>query len=238
MAATTVQNIVDQCRKHLLEQTARLWTDAELGILVNDGLRDLWRAILQTSQDYIATIDTTNVSYAASGDTTLTGVPSDTSIVIMIEPRVLTTFPNLHYRPKRYTHADFNAARSQDAINPEGGLTVWYAPVGAGAPTGAGPNIHVSPKLNQQVLLTFMYVPTLAEVALATALPLPGECDAALVNYTTAYALAKASEKQEPHGMWLQLYSTEKDTILEAISPRTDDEEEVTEAFFELEWPG
>lgn len=233
--STTIQTLVDISRRHLLEATAKFWTDAELVALANRGIRDLWRAIQDNYQDYFLTVDTTLVSMAASTGT-LNGVPADVSIVRGIEARTLTAYPSLHFRPKNYTHADFQTARAQSAIDPVNGGTIWYAPVGAGAPVGA-PTIYVAPQVNSEVLLRFIYVPTFAEKAIGDTNPIPGESDQAIIAWIVAYARAKEREDRAPDEGWLGVYATEKKNILVALTPRQQDEEDVAEAFFEPYWP-
>ncbi len=232
--ATTIQTLVDISRRHLLEATAKFWTDAELVALANRGIRDLWRAINDNYQDYFLTVDVTNVSQASSA-TTLTGVPADVSIVRGLEPRVLTDFPNLHYFPKSITHPDFMAARSMTAQNPTNGGVVWYHIAGAGGPIAA-PTIYVAPLLTTAVPLRLTYVPTISELAIGGTNPIPGESDNALIAWVVAYARAKEREDRQPDPGWLSVYATEKTNILVSLTPRQTDEPEVAEAFFEQYW--
>ncbi len=232
--STTIQTCVDIARRHLLEASASFWTDAELVALGNRGIRDLWRAINDNYQDYFLTIDATNVSQAASGST-LTGVPADVAIVRGIEPRTLSSYPNLHFRPKSYNHPDFQAARANAGINPTDGGTIWYHIMGAGAPVAA-PTIQVAPILTAAVPLRLTYVPTIAEKVIGDANPIPGESDNALVAWMVAYGRAKEREDRSPDPGWLAVYGTEKQNILVSLTPRQTDEEEVVEALFEMWW--
>lgn len=232
--ATTIQTIVDIARRHLLETTASFWTDAELVALANRGIRDLWRAINDNYQDYFLTNDASNVSMAASSST-LTGVPADVGIVRAIEPRVLTTYPTLHFRPKNYTHPDFMAARSMDAQDPSFGGTVWWHVVGAGGPVAA-PTIYVAPQLTIAVDLRLVYVPIIAEKVIGNDNPIPGESDNALVAWVVAFARAKEREDRSPDPAWSAIYSTEKQNILISLTPRQTDEDDIAEALFEGYW--
>ena len=65
------------------------WTDDELLDKLIDAAKDMWAAILDTYGDHYLTVDVTNVSLAASA-TSLTGVPTDTFRVHLIEPRDTT----------------------------------------------------------------------------------------------------------------------------------------------------
>lgn len=232
--ATTVQTILDIARRHLVETSASFWTDAELIALMNRGMRDLWRAINDNYQDYFLTVDVTNVSLAADG-TTLTGVPSDVSIVRGIEPRVLSTYPDLLFRPKNYNHPEFIGARAQPAFNPSEGGVIFYAIGGAGGPVAA-PTIYVAPAITSAVPLRLIYIPVLTEKVAGDNNPIPGESDNALVCWTVAYARAKEREDRAPDPEWLTLYGTEKTNLLVSLTPRQHDEEEVTEAVFEPYW--
>jgi len=232
--ATTLQTIVDISRRHLVETSASFWTDAELVALANRGIRDLWRAINDNYQDYFFTNDATNVSMAASTGT-LTGVPTDVGIVRGLEPRVLTDYPDLIFKPKNYNHPDFIAARARGDIAPSTGGVIWYHPVGAGGPVDA-PTIYVAPTLTAAVLMRLIYVPVITEKVAANDNPIPGESDNALVCWTVAYARAKEREDRSPDPEWLVLYGTEKTNILVSLTPRQVDEEEVAEALFEPWW--
>jgi hypothetical protein len=232
--ATTLQTIVDITRRHLNEPTASFWSDNELVALCNRGIRDLQRAINDDFQDYFLTVDATNVSQAANA-LTLTGVPADVGIVRGLEPRVLTTFPTLHYRPKNYVHPDFMAARSMAAFSPDLGGTIWWSVAGAGGPVAA-PTIYVAPALSTAVLLRLIYTPTIAELAIGGTNPIPGESDNALVAWTVAYAMAKQREDQSPDPGWLAVYGTEKQNILVSLTPRQTDEDDIAEALFEQYW--
>jgi hypothetical protein len=233
--ATTVATLLTRIRQRLRESSAAFWTDAELIAILNGGTSDLWRAINDNFQDYFLTVDATNVSQAAS-TATLTGVPTNVSIVRGIEPRVLSNFPSLHYRPKTYNHPDFQAARAMSAQDPSLGGVVFYAIAGAGGPVAA-PTIYVAPLLSSAVPLRLTFVPTLTPLDdSADENPIPGESDNALVAWGVAYALAKESDDNMPHAGWLGIYASEKTNLLTFLTPRQTDEDDVAEAIFENLW--
>lgn len=233
--ATTVQSIVTQVRRHLRESAEVFWSDDELVDIVNRGIRDLFRAINDNYQNYFVTVDASSVTHPASSDE-LSGVPADVGIVRGIEPADLGTYNALFYKPKDYNHFDFQTARSQSqTMDPAQGATIWYAVMQAGAPVGA-PTIKVAPQLSSAVTLRLTYVPALADVVLADNNPIPGESDQALINWTVAYARAKEKPDSLPDAGWLQLYATEKQSILISLTPRQTDEEDLAEAIFEDLW--
>jgi hypothetical protein len=91
--ATLLSAIETQARRHMLEATARFWSSAELIDIINLGIKDLWGAIIDLNQEHFLTVDITNVSLAADG-TSLTGVPTDTFRVHLIEPLDTTATPS------------------------------------------------------------------------------------------------------------------------------------------------
>lgn len=235
--ATALSSLETQVRRHLNEATASFWSSAELIDLLNKGIKDLWRAILDLHQEHFFTRDATNVSLAAASATTLTGVPSDLFRVILIEPRDLSdTSSNvgLQFTPKDYNHPDFIAARSMSAVSPSQ-REVFYAVSGAGSPVAA-PTIYTAPKLDAAVNLTLVYIPSVADKVAANDNPIPGESDLALIAWTVAYARAKEREDRMPDAEWLSIYSTEKASILTALTPRSDQEPDVVEGLFEEYW--
>lgn len=232
--STTIQVIVDQARRHLLETTARFWTDAEMVAICNRGIRDLKRAIDDNYQDYFLTIDATNVSLAAS-TSTLTGVPADVGVIRGIEPRVRSSYPQLVFFARDYMHADFANARARSAFDPTQGGTIYWRATGAGGPVAA-PSVQIAPQVSSAVPLRLVYVPTIAEKIISDVNPIPGESDMALIAWTVAYALAKQTEPAEPDPGWLKIYGTEKQSILVSITPRQTEDEDLAEAIFEEYW--
>lgn len=231
MAVTTLANIILlKVRPALMELTARFWTDAELLDILNDGVKDLWGAILDVHGDHFITVDATNVSLAASG-TSLTGVPADCFRVQTIEPRDLTetgAANSLVFVPRNYKDPSFAAARGLSAQDPSSVTVVYYHITGVGAPAAA-PVIYTAPILNTAVLLRFVYNPT---AVTTTNNPIPGESDNALKAWTIAFARAKEREDRMPDPGWLATYATEKSHLLTRLTPRQEQEPEVVEDFF------
>lgn len=230
--ATAISSIVSQARIHLLETTASFWTDAELLDLCRKGAYDLWGAILDLHQEHFLTIDVTNVSMAANA-TSLTGVPADTFRVHLIEPRDLTgSTRNVYFQPRDYNHADFQAARASSAVDPTGGLTIYYCLIGAGSPVAA-PTVKVAPALTSALTLTFVYVPGITIADAAASNPIPGESDQALINWIVAFARAKERDDRMPDPEWLALYATEKTNLKIRLTPRQTQEPEYVQGMFE-----
>jgi hypothetical protein len=232
--ATLLSSLTTIVRRYLNEPTANFWSDAELVDHMNSAIKDLWRALNDNYQDYFITNDATNVSQAASA-TTLTGVPSDVSIVRGIEPRDLQTYGGIKYECLNYMHPKFQSARSASSVDPLQGGIIYFWTTGAGGPVAA-PTIYVAPALSSALPLRFIYVPVLAAVAGGGANPIPGESDHALVAWTVAHALAKRKESQTPDAEWISIYGTEKAHILTSATPRQTQDDEFAEALFEPWW--
>ncbi len=231
---TTIQTIVTRARRaHLQEVVPRFWTDDELlGHAIN-GTKDLWRAVKDLYQDYFRTIDDTNVSIAA-GASILTGVPDDVVTVLGIEPRVPATRPVV-FVYKDYLHRDFIAARAQGSLDPSQRAVIFYDVDGAGGNAGAT-NVRIAPGVTSQLLLTLIYVPTLADVALVDNNPIPGESDLAIEYWIAAHAIPKQKGENQPDAGFMASYEVEKQKILTGATPRDESDVEVAEAFFESEW--
>lgn len=232
--STTLQSLLTSARVHLIETTARFWSDAELLSHAALGVRDLWKALKDTNQDYFLTIDETNVSMAADSGV-LTGVPADVSIVRGIEPRSNSTVVDVFFRPKNYTHPDFALARRAPAQEPSG-LRIWYHATQAGAPVAA-PTIYVAPKITAALPVALAYIPTIGSLTTASTNPIPGETDQAVICWIVAWARAKEREDRTPDPEWLALYATEKANLVISATPRQEDEPKIVEAMFETEWP-
>jgi len=212
----------------------RFWSSEELVSHFNNAIKDLWKAIIDLHQEHFQTIDTTNVSQAADAET-LTGVPSDVFRVLLIEPRDTTsggTFRDILYRPKKYNHADFINARSRETLNPVVGGCVLYDLSQSGAPIAA-PTVHVAPKTSTEIMLRFVYIPTVATKVAADNNPIPGESDNALIAWCVAYARAKEREDRMPDANWLAIYANEKKNTLTPLTPRQEQEEEVVDDLFD-----
>ena len=234
--ATLLSAIETQARRHLLEETAAFWTSAELIAIINKGIKDLWRDVVDLKEEHFLTVDATNVSMAASTGT-LTGVPAGVHKVYVIEPRVLTSSgsnPGLYFERREYHHPDFQNARGQSAVDPTNSV-IFYAVTGAGAPVAA-PTVYVAPQVTSAVNLTFAYVPVLADLSSSGDVPIPGEADSALIAWTVAFARAKERDDRSPDPNWLAIYATEKAHLLQSLGLRDYSKETVIDAFFSQYW--
>lgn len=231
--ATAVSTLVTNARTTLLESTASFWTDAELIVYANDAFKDLWAAIIDLYQDHIVTIDDTNVTLPAS-TSLLSGVPTDVFRVVMIQPRILgesSSNPGLVFQPRTLTHPDFVQAQAARAVTPRYNV-IYYAVINAGAPVGA-PSIKIAPQVTTAVNLSLWYNQVLATKAAGDDNPIPGESDKAVEEYIIAFARAKEREDRSPDPEHLSIYATEKRKLLSALTPRSVQEPEVVEAFFQ-----
>jgi hypothetical protein len=237
--ATTISTIIATCRTRMLETTAGFWTDAELLGHAQNGVTDLWGAILDLHQEHFLTIDETTMSLATSG-TSLSGVPADVFRIHTIEPRDLTetnAARGITFAPRDFNHPDFVGARGMAAQSPSN-QTVYFAIVGAGAPVAA-PTIRVAPllTLSTSLLLRVAYVPTITLSSASVANPIPGSSDGALENWIMAHALGKQSGGQlVPEPGFLMLYATDKKNLLTRLTPRQTVEPDYAEAFMEEYW--
>ncbi len=231
--ATLLSAIETNVRKDLKEATATFWTSAELIQHMNDGIQNLWGAIIDLFEEHYLTIDESNVSLAADS-TSLTGVPSDTFRVHLIEPRDTTSAgdaPNTLFIPKEYNGPEFSNARSLGSQDPRAGLKIYYQVHGAGYPVGT-PTVTTAPKISSALTLRFVYVPGIGAKSSSDSNPIPGQADKAIHAYTMAFALAKEQEDKMPHPGWLQIFKTEKDSVLQRLTPRQTQEPLVVEDFF------
>lgn len=225
--ATALSSIESQAREHLKETTASFWSSAELIAIINKGIKDLWGAIIDLHQEHYITVDASNVSLAAS-TASLTGVPTDVFRVLLIEPRDTTTTPgrSIVFTPRDYNSPEFINARSRTAVDPSGGLEIFYAITQAGAPVGA-PTILIAPQISSALNLRLVYVPVIATKVAGDDNPIPGESDQALINWCVAWARAKEREDRSPDPAWLAAYSTEKGAMLTRLTPRQTQEPDV-----------
>ena len=237
--ATLLSSIETQVRRHLDESTASFWSSAELVDIMNAGIRDLWRDIVDLKEEHFLTIDTTNVTLAAD-TATLTGVPADVHKVYLIEALDTSDSSDnygLIFKPLDYNSVNFQSARSQSDISPRGAV-IYYAVTGAGAPTGSSSTvIYVAPQVSTAVSLRFCYVPVLAAKTTSDNVPIPGEADNALIAWTIAYARAKEREDRAPDGNWLGIYSTEKQHLMQSLGVRQLQEPKYVHGMFEEYWP-
>lgn len=233
---TQISTIVSKARKRLIEPTASFWTDDELRDICIDGVKDLWRDIVDLKQEHYLVFNTTDVYFPAQSDR-LAGVPADVHKVYMLEPVDTTsnsTNVGLTFQPLDYNHKDFIRSRTVDAIEPTNS-SIYYAISGQGAPVNS-PVIKCAPKVNSDVRINFVYVPTLGPLSENSAVPIPGEADNALVAWTVAYARAKEREDRAPDSGWLGIYATEKQHLLQSLGLREYQEPSVAIALFEEYW--
>lgn len=220
----------------LIEPQANFWSSIELQSLINLGIKDLWRDIVDLKQEHYLTIDNTNVSLPASSSTLL-GVPNDVHKVYMIEPRDLlenATSRGLIFEPRDYNSDVFQSARAVSPMTPMNGV-IYYAIIKQGAPVGP-PEVRVAPQISAAIDISFCYVPTLATLPPSGIVPIPGEADNALVAWTVAFARAKEREDRSPDPNWLMVYKTEKAHLLESLGLRQYQAPTYVDAIFEQMW--
>lgn len=238
--ATLLSAIETQARRHLIETTANFWSSAELIDIANNGITDLWGAILDLYQEHYLTIDTTNVTYTAEAEV-LGAIPSDVFRVFLIEPKDSTqlgAYRLLQFVPRDYNSPDFRAARALPSVNPLQEQTIFYALSGAGAPVGA-PTVLIAPKLSVNLpagSIRFAYNQAIPAKVAGDANPIPGGSDQALINWIVAYARAKEREDRSPDPNWITAYATEKQNILTRLTPRQTQEPEIVEPIFGSLW--
>lgn len=236
--ATQISTIETLARRHLLETTASFWASAELVDIIIAGIKDLWRDTVDLKQEHYLTIDASNV-YLSADTATLSGVPTDVHKVYLIEPRDATSGSSnegLAFQPLDYNHKIFRQARASSSVDPTNNI-IYYAITGQGAPVNA-PVIQVAPQTTAQVLLRFVYVPTISSLTSTSLVPIPGEADNALVAWTVAYARAKEREDRSPDPNWISVYSTEKGHLLQSLGVRQYQELQYVDALYEEYWGG
>lgn len=232
---TTLGTLETQVRINLNAPAATdlFWTSAEIIFWLNQGSKDLWRKLKDLYQKHHYTIDQTNVSLAASSNA-LTGVPADLHDVYFLRARVPSSYPSLRFVPKDYGSLEFEAALALSAQDSTQVGVIYYDIVGQGAPVQA-PTIKVAPQVNTAILLELGYVPTIGSQTSGQNNPIPGESDAALIAYATAWARSKERPDKQPDPGWLGVYGTEAENLMVAMAPRQLQEPEVVVGMFE-EW--
>lgn len=235
--ATKIYTIERLARQRLDEPNPRFWSSDEITSIVIAGIKDLWREVVNLKQEYFLTIN--EDAELIAGDSTLTNMPSDVHKVYLIEPLDGTSSSSnvgLQFSPLDYNHPKFMAARNSDAIDPSNGL-IYYAIHDAGSPVGE-PTIRVAPTVTSTVPLRFVYIPSISStLGASSAVPIPGDCDNALVAWTVAYARAKERDDRAPDANWLQIYGGEKTRLLNSLGLRQLQEREVVDPLFEDFWP-
>lgn len=223
-------------RQRLNEPIPRYWSSDELVGIIGDGIRDLWRDIVDLKQEHFLVVNTTDVSYGVSA-TQLSGVPVDVHKVYLMEPRSVTSNSanqGLQFVPLPYNHIRFQRARSMDPVTPSN-ETIYYEITSQGAPVNA-PAILCAPKVTSAVNISLSYVPTLGTLRGDDVVPIPGEADNALIAWTVAYARAKERDDRAPDPSWLAIYGTDKQHLLESLGVRQYQEPTYVEAQFEDYW--
>lgn len=231
--ATTLAQIESLARLRLEEPVARFWSSAELTGIIVAGIKDLWRSIVELKQEHFLTINEDDVTLPAS-TSALAGVPTDVHKIYLIEPldgSDESSNLGLEFDPMDYNNREFRVARNLAAIDPTDAV-IYYATITAGAPVGA-PVIKVAPQVTTAVDLRFVYVPTISStLATGDNVPIPGDCDNALVAWTIAYARAKERDDRAPDPSWFATYKGEKDRILQSLGVRNVQEPEYVDAMF------
>lgn len=227
--ATTLAEIETLTRLRLDEVTARFWSSTELQGIITAGIKDLWRDVANLKQEHFLTIDEDNVTLEAD-TSTLTGVPNDVHKIYLIE--ALDTDSLLDFVPLEYNHPTFQAARQLDAVASTGNDVIYYAVIAAGSPVGA-PSVYVAPQIDAEIELRFVYVPTIGTLTSASDVPIPGDCDNALVAWTVAYARAKERDDRAPDPLWLSTYKGEKDRLVNSLGVRQLQEPLIVDALFQ-----
>ncbi len=235
--ATLLSSLETKARRRLIETTASFWSSQDLIDIINEGIKDLWGAIIDLHQEHFMTVDETTMSLAASA-TSVTGVPSDMFRVLIIEPRDTSSTGsqrNVIFVPRDYNSEEFINARSMDTQNPTSPLSIYYTVTQPGPPSGTA-TILVAPKLSSALNLRIAYIPTQAAVAAGGNNPIPGESDNALIAWCIAYARSSEREDRSPDPNWLAVYATEKQSIITRLTPRQEQEPEIVPAMFESLW--
>lgn len=230
--STLLSTIITNARTTLLESSASFWSDAELLAHANKAIKDLWKSTIDLYQDHIVTIDSTNMTISASSST-ISGVPTDLFRIQMIQPRILgasSSNPGLIFKPRNLRSPDFVSAQAVAPIVPRYQV-IYYAVINAGAPVGA-PSIRIAPQVSSAVNLEVWYNPVIADKLSSDPNPIPGESDKAIEHYIIAFARSKEREDRAPDPEHLSIYATEKRNLLTVLTPRSDQEPEVVDAFW------
>lgn len=235
--ATTIQTIINNARNTLIETTPKFWADSELLEYAQNACKDLWRSIVDLNQNHFVTIEESGAVTHPPDTNYLSGIPSNVYRVELIELLDLTstaTVIDVTYFPRPINHPDFTAARALAAVDPSG-RTIFFTLLGAGNPVGV-PQILVAPQLTATLTLRLVYTAILPTLGVSSTNPIPGESDNAIKAYILANALAKEREDRRPDPVWLQMYATEKASILSSLTPRQVVEPDYAEALFEPWW--
>lgn len=252
MAGTPYKSLIRAARFHLnaarganaTYKTDKFWSDDELLDIARRGTTDLWAALIDLHEEHYITVadatgGTPDVTIAASTDH-LSGVPADCFRVYLIEPRDISSTGqtrDITFIPRDYNHPEFVNARSWSGQTPAGGLNIFYAIQGVGAPNAA-PVVRIAPTLNAAINLRFVYIPTLtvANYTEDTSNPIPGEADNAIIAWVVAYAKGKETQDKMPNAGWLSVYATEKQSLMMRMAPRQEQEAVYVDGLFDDYW--
>lgn len=231
--ATSISSLVASARTAILETSASYWSDAELLELAANGIRDLWKKVIDLHKDHFVTLDETNVAAVASA-AALTGVPADVFRIVALQPRTLgvsSANRGLVFKPRELNHPDWVQSESSDAVDPANRV-IYYAVINAGAPVAA-PAIHLAPRLTKNTLLTLKYIPTLGTLVAGSTNPIPGESDVAIIHYIIAFARGREREDRAPDPEHLSIYATEARNLCTVLTPRSVQEPEYVVGMWE-----
>lgn len=222
--------------------TSPYWTDQELLDILILGAKDLWRSVIDLHQGHFTTIlDDQSCACPAGVANTMTaftGVPADCFRILMIEPHYLSDASSTssqrwtYFKPKQIQSQAFQAARANSTVDPSQAMTVYYDLINAGSPVAA-PSIVSAPPLSSSVAVRLVYVNTLGTLLESSNNPIPGESDNALISWCVAWARAKERDDRSPDPAWIATYATDKQSLLTALTPRQEQEEEVVEGLFD-----
>lgn len=237
---TQLSEIERQVRDRLDEPVPRHWSSQEMIDIINLGIKDLWREIVNLKGEHFLVINTEDV-WLRRGEDQLSNVPTNVHKIYLIEPvdiRFTQSRPGsrVAFRPADYNHDDFVKARAYDSFPiEENGGTVLYCITGQGGPVSTL-KILTAPRISNDLQVRFSYVPTLAPLVGSNFIPIPGEADNTLIAWTIAYARAKEREDRSPDPAWLMAYDKEKDALINSLGLRQYQEEQVADAIFQDYW--
>jgi len=198
----------------------QFWDDDELLAHTVAGCKDFWRALVDLHQDHFVGINTTVVLPAAAD--AFVGVPPDLFRILLLTPRDASDYNRpIRFQRASLTSLDFTSALERAALDVSTGGIVYVALVNAGSPVMT-PAIYNAPRVGSDIPCRLVYVPTLPVLTADSFNPIPGESDHALMAWTAAYALGKQQDDGSfaPDTTWLQVYSTEKESIKVVAEPR------------------
>lgn len=233
---TPFSTIIASARTLLNEASASFWADTELLGYAIDGARDLWRAIVNLNQGHFVAVEATgNIVYGANTNW-ISGLPADLYRIESLELLDLTAanpVQNCTFEFRRVSDAEFQSSRSLSPQDPNG-QQLFFHLYNAGAPVGT-PLIEVAPQITTPVALRMVYTQTLpaANYTVKSINPVPGDSDHALMCWVIAHALARERDDLTPHPTWIAMYASDKNGLLESLTPRQTQDVETADAIFE-----